>query len=366
MKGLRKSSGLALTGRSRARAMTDVGVDKCPSARGFNRAESNNPLAAPPMKGHRLGGTPEPGRAVTARATSDGPAFSSSGAGGFSGSAATFSCGGNLPLTNTAGGCSPSRHVLREPKFVRHGPLHECEQFMCVNPSDGYRLRGVRLYSRHDRDRRRDRDLRGHCRQHHQTLAHLLGPRRSRPSDRGALLGRGSEGPARRIPGELEGTSPRSPSTLPERPGERLGGHPARPENDPGGAGPAIVAHFPGETRKRPRRSRPRAFGAGHPEGTLLEKPGGTGAPLWGPCKTLAFGSPAFELAPEALSRAPKDPLGGSQASSKGLPRGRRGPFPSDPAATRRDPKPTLGGAGPATVALSSGEAPKDPLGGFR
>jgi hypothetical protein len=250
MKGLRKSSGLALTRRSRARAMTDVGVDKCPSARGFNRAESNNPLAAPPMKGHRLGGTPEPGRAVTARATSDGPAFSSSGAGGFSGSAATFSCGGNLPLTNTAGGCSPSRHVLREPKFVRHGPLHECEQFMCVNPSDGYRLRGVRLYSRHDRDRRRDRDLRGHCRQHHQTLAHLLGPRRSRPSDRGALLGRGSEGPARRIPGELEGTSPRSPSTLPERPGERPGGHPARPETDPQWSRPSDRGPLPGRDPK--------------------------------------------------------------------------------------------------------------------
>ena len=45
--------------------------------------------------------------------------------------------------------------------------------------------------------------------------------------------GEGSEGPARRIPGELEGTSPRSPSTLPERPGERPGGHPARPETDP-------------------------------------------------------------------------------------------------------------------------------------
>ena len=266
--------------------------------------------------------------------------------------------------------------------------------------------------------------------------------RGSQASSKGLPRGRsggafeGCQGPAWRIPGELEGTSPGSPRTLPERPG----GHPARPETDPrrsrpsdrgallgrglrrtrsedprrtrrdfpgvarapsskppaglgpppkrppaepaqrpwGASGATPRAHFskslvgpehpfggpvkhrllvpqppnslrrrfrglprtrsedprrarrdfpevaehpsratrratrrpPGQTRNRPsaepverpwpasrarpenepRRSRPRAFGAGHHEGTLLEIPGGTGAPLWRPCKTPAFG----------------------------------------------------------------------------
>jgi hypothetical protein len=362
--------------------MTDVGVDKCPSARGFIRAESNNPLAA-----SRYEGSPP---WWDARARSSGHCQSHERRPGLLDvwrRRILRLCGDlilwNLPLTNTAGGCSPGRHVLREPQFVRYGPLHECEQFMCVHPSDGYRLRGVSLYSRHDHGRRRDRDLRGHCRQHHQTLAHPPGHQRNRPSDRGALLRRGSEGPASRIPGEFEGTSPRSlrrrfrglPRTRMEDPRRARRDFPGVAE-DPSRA----TRRPPGQTRNRPSAEpaqrpwrSPRARAAKDPLGgsqanskglprgrpsTLFEASGGPRAtPENDPRRSRPSDRGAL------LGRGSEGPLGGSQASSKGLPRGRRTPFPSDPesdpAATRPDPKPTLGGAGRAPVARFPGETRK-------
>ena len=224
--------------------------------------------------------------------------------------------------------------------------------------------------------------------------------RGSQASSKGLPRGRsggafeGCQGPAWRIPGELEGTSPGSPRTLPERPG----GHPARPETDPRRSRPSDRGALLGRGLRRtrsedPRRTRrdfpgvarapsskpPAGLGPppkttpggagpatvgrfwGHPESPLLEKPGGTGAPLWRPCKTPAFGSPASELAPEALSRAAKDPLGGSQASSKGLPRGRPSTLFEASGGPRATPETTPGGAGPATVGRFWGH-PESPL----